>query len=220
MTQATDSIVLRFLPFDERWPEDQTIITYSFRTSYIASDPRENLIHGSLAVEVQQTIREAMDAWEAVCGVQFVEVEDSADAELRIGFRGGDTDGPVGTAWSITSNGVITSVAIGITPFFDPAYNPNLVFLDPLLYDGVLHELGHALGIDHSDNPNAVMSGPPYTNYWDQPGRDQLTEDDITAAQSLWGKSENDYITGTAEDDLLKGFGGDDLRDPLIFCIK
>lgn len=47
----------------------------------------------------------------------------------------------------------------------------------------MLHELGHALGIGHSDVPDVVMSGPPATSY------NQLTSlarDDTRACQALY----------------------------------
>jgi Matrixin/Glucodextranase, domain B len=48
------------------------------------------------------------------------------------------------------------------------------------LFSVALHEAGHALGLAHSTNPNAVM----YPYYRQQTG---LTSDDIAAIQSLYG---------------------------------
>ena len=64
------------------------------------------------------------------------------------------------------------------------------------------------------------MSGEPESRYWDQPGRDQLTADDIAAARSLWGlpgggferhgTPGDDHLAGSAGDDILAGGEGDD----------
>ena len=50
------------------------------------------------------------------------------------------------------------------------------------LFSVALHEAGHALGLAHSTNPNAVM----YPYYRQQTG---LTSDDISAIQSLYGSA-------------------------------
>ena len=215
-----------------RWPVGQTTITYSFNDSTIDlySTGREDALGNSLSSDLRGIVREAMDAWESVCGVRFVEVADTAN--VRIGWQP-DTPldpnyvsdgegGRVGITFTWYSGNVIDEQAV----VFDPAENWD----DVSFYDVALHELGHVLGIDHSDVYSSVLSTPPYTLYADQPGRDQLTADDIAAARALWGQPGsgpptsrpptpnierygtpgNDTIIGNAGDDTMYGFGGDD----------
>ena len=57
---------------------------------------------------MRSLIRDAFDAWESVCGVDFVEVSDSSSSDIRIGWTSpGYSDGPGGTlayyqAWTWT----------------------------------------------------------------------------------------------------------------------
>ena len=196
-----------------QWPAGTSVLTYSFVEFIIPADgERDNYLGAGLSEGLQDIAREAMDAWEAVCGVRFVEVEDSAAANIRIGGQvTGNSDGVGGTlgiTWTWSFGSVIDEVAV----VFDPAEN----WFDELFYDTALHELGHAMGIDHSDKFNAVMSGLPATPYADQIGRDQLTPDDIAAAQALWGTtptqptSGDDVLEGSTGNDRIDGLGGDD----------
>ena len=127
--------------------------------------------------QAKDVIRQAMAAWEQVCGIKFVEVDDHPYINLRIGSMAfSHSDGPGGTlgaAWRGTDLNLKALIVL----------DPYDTWDETLLYDVMLHELGHALGIRHSNVYNAVMSGPPYSSYWNPPGRNVLQPDDIAAAQ-------------------------------------
>ena len=198
--------------YPHQWPDDKATITYSFNDLIVPSDgDREDALGFKLSENYRNVVRQAMNAWEAVCGVNFVEVSDSKEANVRIGWQPRDADDPryesdgPGGFWGFT---------------WSWWWSPQLevfeqaVVFDPLeswdntsFYDIALHELGHVLGIDHSDVPNTVMSGPPFTSYTYQSGRNQLTDDDIAAAREIWGSPRG---TGTLGDDRLSGTNGDD----------
>ena len=212
----------RYVLTDVRWPAEQTTITWSFYDSFLGSDgDREDAVGSSLTGDWRDVVREAMRAWENVCGVRFVEVADNPDANVRIGWKPAvptdpifGSDGPgnvLGTTWSWYQGNAIHEQAVT----FDPAE----AWTSTMFYDTALHELGHMLGIDHSDVRDVVLSGLPRTPYANQPGRDQLRADDIAAARALWGPPEpsgtrgtpgNDTLSGSAGDDVLNGGGGDD----------
>ena len=226
-----------YLLYDAQWPEPRNVITYSFATRFIPSDgERDDSVGGAAPAAWHQTVvREAMDAWEAVCGVTFREVSDSASADVRIGFqplRGSsapdlyESDGVDGTAgitwtWSIGTRITAQSIA------FDPADSSHRT----QFYDTALHELGHVLGLNHSDVKYVVMSGglndgTGTTPYWGGvPGRNPLQPDDVAGAVALWGPaagspptpvgptSGDDVLSGTPAGDTIDGEGGNDRID-------
>ena len=210
------------------WPNRD--LTYSFVDS--ASMPaRSTLAPGDFAatapIDVRALFRDAVTAWENACGVNLVEVADGAGVDIRIGWlaNADGSGGTLGTAtWWFVGN-ERTQSEIGFDPADYRAVSDEVGF-----YDTALHELGHAIGISHSDVENVVMSGLPTTPYSDvNPGRDRLTADDIAAAQAIWGPPTRPPVTlnppppptpnpppgsvfnGTGGNDTLNGGDGNDI---------
>ena len=197
-----------------RWPSGTTELTYSFNDYVFSSSDaaRHARFHDTdtLPENYRDIVREAIDAWERVCGVRFREVADDPDNDIRIGWSA-DSDGSAGAAsyWNYTGSfGRTVKVAV--------EFNPATTWNNTNFYDTALHELGHAIGIAHSDVYEQVMSGNLPTGptpYHDQPGRDVLQPDDIAAAQALWGVTPSGpsrTLTGTVDADTLAGGDGND----------
>lgn len=167
----------------------------------------------ALSGAYQGLVRMAFDAWERVADIDFVEVAASAGAAILLGW---DTyDGPwgvVGEAWWQTRGGTITHAEV----MFDSAESWSL---DPdeesgwevNFYAVALHEIGHAIGLDHASDPGAIMHAMGAGN--------RLTPDDIAGIRAVYGAAgpEPDYIlSGTAGDDVIRGDGRNDtIRDLL-----
>ena len=194
------------------WPSGTTELTYSFNDYIFSSSDaaRQAKFHLTLSENYRNLVREAMDAWERVSGVRFREVADDPDNDIRIGWSA-ESDGLYGTlgvatTWTSTGSfGRTLKVAL----HFDLADRHDLT----QFYDTALHEIGHAIGIDHSNVPGVVMSGTPNSPYHDQPGRDVLKPDDIAAAQALWGVAPSGpgrTLTGTVYAETLAGGDGND----------
>ena len=165
-------------------------------------------------------IRAAFDAWEAVSDIDFVEVSDSLNVDIRLGWDAIDgVNGTVGeAAYSYFVNpGVDTFDFVEIR--FDTAEpwttDRNYAGLDLVnFYTTALHEIGHAIGLGHFSDPNAIM-------YFATNATINLTPNDIAGAQAIYGPASaggglngtagNDTLVGTAANDLITGLAGNDL---------
>jgi hypothetical protein len=148
---------------------------------HIANSP------GDIPLEqVTGEIRRALGAWAQHGNVRFAPALDAqGDATIAIRFARGSH----GDAYPFDGQGRVLAHT-----FYPSPPNPEPLAGDMHLdadetwgigvntdiYTVVLHELGHALGIGHSDQPGAVMY-PYYRSLT------ALSADDIAAVQSLYG---------------------------------
>ena len=207
------------------------VITYSF------GDYPSIGLHSPNYLQ-RQAVRDAMDQWEAVCGVRFVEVA-AGDEELYIATA--DLSryglGPNVAGFMVPFVGVERRIggdtATDAWVLLDDSYllrNPNH------FYDIVLHEIGHAMGLAHSDVEGAVMSGwssgTHYIPSLSTPWREQLTYDRhprctvpvrraciaaVGPADIRTGPRHRHrwcgHAAGAGRRDIVEAGGGDDLVD-------
>ena len=139
-------------------------------------------------------IQSAMSKWTAVCNVQFIYDGTTASAAS---LASGTRDGANVIAW-----GALTGNTTGITYAGASGFSGQTFTLDeadmvinyqfnPNLDSTLVHEVGHMLGLKHSNQESAVMSGPntapdvstAYT------GLSALQADDINGCVALYGAS-------------------------------
>jgi plastocyanin len=156
--------------------------------------------------EAREAIREAFRTWASVSALRFTETTSPRQADIELQFDA-DQEG-------LGSPGDTLAFA------YFPTYGGDVFFDDAerwTLFDGgdtdfyvvALHEIGHALGMDHSDDPRAVM-------YAYSGGAADLTEDDIQGIQRLYGANDGndeevvvvtppDNIEPTGETEVVEG---------------
>ncbi len=134
-----------------------------------------------------QKIQTAMGKWSAVCNIQFNYAGTTSNGpSLALPVQ--TFDGVNVVAWAAQGTGGQTGLAgvgAGGSPIrlveADIAVNYQF---NPAVDRTLLHEVGHMLGLKHSDVQNAVLSGPPLTSYV---SLNELTADDISGCQNLYG---------------------------------
>uniref|UniRef100_A0A4W5LHQ4 Matrix metallopeptidase 15 n=1 Tax=Hucho hucho TaxID=62062 RepID=A0A4W5LHQ4_9TELE len=175
----------RYALTGQKW--DKNLLTYSIM----------NTTPKVVEVRTQEAIHRAFEVWERVTPLSFEEIafqditnssQDTLDIMLLFasGFHG-DMSLFEGEGGSL-AHAYYPGPGMGGDTHFDADEPWTLDNHDPSGIDLFLiavHELGHALGLGHSDNPNAIMA--PLYQYMDTKTF-SLLEDDRNGIQKIYGE--------------------------------
>jgi len=159
-------------------------VTWSFATrNYDFSEMYAgyNDFEGQVNDSYRPLVRSAFDAWEAVSLIDLVEVPDDADVDIRLGdifIDGAPKPGQTTTLGIAQSWTTGTTYSASQIWFDTDAYDDRATF-----YQVALHEIGHALGLDHSNSPADTMYF--LSNPQNESGK--LSAGDISGIQQLYG---------------------------------
>ena len=196
--------------------------------------------------DVRQIVQTALGVWSAVVPLDFTEVDSAAQADMILGFGVGahcdlyqiaGTTCPTGDPFDGPGN-------ILAHCYFPPGsggenagdchFDDGEQWVAQLTTDGdtvrlldtMIHELGHGLGLGHSEDINAIM----YPSYDPSVPKQALGADDIAGIQSLYGARDGATPPATPDrpntpnpDDVPTGAGtpvtgdtdGDGLEDAI-----
>jgi hypothetical protein len=169
----------KYLTYGSKWPNGfiRWVYNDTFRSYLISPSSADTL----------GRIQTAMNKWSAVCGVRF---DYGGSTQTWPGYGQGGinvfgwevlsgTTGGVTHLQMNASSGTIVQADVSVNLNFNP-------FFDVVL----LHEIGHMIGLRHSNVEGAVMSGGPNEAPYPSTAYTQLTQlqaDDIAGCRAIYG---------------------------------
>lgn len=177
-----------FRLLDQKWGDDQSLGSPGNSVSYSFAERNIPNQLGSFDAfitdkEFQIEVVSGLSAWEDVADIRFVLAEDSDAADIRFGWE--NIDGPRGILGqtNLPSSGGLENVTIMLDAdeewFLGGDAPSNKIDFSST----AIHEIGHAIGIDHSQSNQALMNAAYSRTIFD------LQSNDIDAATAIYGEN-------------------------------
>lgn len=181
-----------------------------------------NLAHNLSREELRGAFKRSFARWASVIPVTFVESEDYGFADIKIGFYWGDHgdgeafDGVLGVlahAFSPESGRFHLDAAETWAVDFEAEKSAAAVDLESV----ATHEIGHLLGLAHTDVAEAVM----YPSLRPRQKKIELKIDDVKGVQALYGSNPNFSFRAFSESDIYSNTAVEDglIRAPFLLLL-
>jgi hypothetical protein len=192
------------------WPKPK-LISYSFvpdGTSIggVPSDLQQTLNASFPTASWKAQFAKAAAAWQKMANVNFTLVSDNGaplgvSGNMQNDSRFGDIRiGGYAMSGNILAFAYLPPPANGGTSAGDILFNTSQSWqIDGTTYDLMtvaIHELGHSLGLSHSDTNTAVM-WPSYTG-----SKQVLATDDTSGIRSIYNSRQNDFFDANGSNDI------------------
>ena len=187
-------------------------ITWDFAAATLPQDQGADPFSDAITQQaVQAVVETAFEAWSRAANLQFVYApQDSASVDIRIGWgafpadAGGQEIGETAYSYDMTTGKFVPDTVIRLIDPSQLAFSNSsgtLTYADgATLYQVILHEIGHAIGMAHDTiDPFAVMY--PYSSTANQ----QLAAVDVQGAQAIYGVSPAAFIDIGANQETVSG---------------
>ena len=184
-----NSITRDFVYVGQKWGESSLpsstggVVSYSFADQ---NTPNQFVDFDSFIIDpsFKAEITQSLSAWENVADIKFSEVPDAASVNIRFGWREIDGKGGVLGQTTLPSSGPLGNVVVALDSdedwfLFGDSPESQIDFSST-----ATHEIGHAIGIGHSESGQALMQAT-YSNTLFT-----IQQDDIDAATAIYGASE------------------------------
>ena len=181
-----NAVTKQFKTFSQKWGNDQDfgttggVVTYNFANENVAGQfgTFDSFITD---VNFQNEIHTSLSSWESVADIRFAVSSDSSTADIRFGWRDIDGKGGVLGQTTVPSSGALQDVVIALDMnedwFLSGDSPPDKIDFSST----VTHEIGHAIGLDHSETQSALMNANYSTSIF------SLQTDDIDGALAIYG---------------------------------
>jgi Ca2+-binding RTX toxin-like protein len=192
-----------------------------------------SIVAGSQIEDFRQATRDAFDTWAAVAGLtfRFTGTSTGSDIDIDVAPLSGSTIGVANTFYNpndANGNGLVEIDESNVSMDANETWIANGSSGAFTFFQVMLHEIGHALGLDHFNVSDSIMNATANR------GSRTLGDDDIAGIQNLYGakqwsnasedanfqfvgvgqtalaKGGNDQLNGTQQRDVFYGGAGND----------